>query len=54
VPFRDIAEVIGRQLKLPAVSVTAQEATDHFSFLAPDALTRERLGWVPTYPTLSI
>jgi nucleoside-diphosphate-sugar epimerase len=61
VPFRDIAEAIGRQLKLPAVSVTAEEASRHFSFLAPfvsidnptsNALTRERLGWKPEAPAL--
>jgi nucleoside-diphosphate-sugar epimerase len=61
VPFRDIAEAIGRQLKLPAVSLTAEEASQHFSFLAPfvsidnptsNALTRERFGWQPTRPAL--
>jgi nucleoside-diphosphate-sugar epimerase len=61
VPFRDIAEAIGRQLELPAVSMTAGEASQHFSFLAPlvsidsptsSALTRERLGWQPAQPGL--
>lgn len=61
VPFRGIAETIGRQLKLPAVSLTVQEASGHFGFLAPlvsldsptsSALTRKRFGWVPTHPGL--
>jgi nucleoside-diphosphate-sugar epimerase len=62
VPFRDIAEAIGRRLKLPAVSLTAEEASRHFvGFLAPlvsidnptsSALTRERFGWLPTHPAL--
>ncbi|WP_285574051.1 SDR family oxidoreductase [Streptomyces sp. RTGN2] len=61
VRFRDIAESIGRQLKLPAVSLTAEEASGHFGLLAPlvsldnptsSALTRERFGWVPAHPGL--
>ena len=61
VPFREIAEVIGRQLKLPAVSITAEEAGDHFGFLSAmvsidnptsSALTQERLGWRPDGPAL--
>ncbi|WP_232240564.1 hypothetical protein [Kutzneria sp. 744] len=61
VRFRDIAEAIGRQLKLPAVSLTAEEASGHFGLLAPlvsldnptsSALTRERFDWVPAHPGL--
>ena len=61
VPFRDIAEVIGRRLELPAVSLTADEANGHFGFLAPlvsidspasSTLTRERFGWQPQHPGL--
>lgn len=61
VPFRDIAEAIGRGLKLPAVSLAAEEASRHFGLLASlvsidsptsSALTRERFGWQPTHPTL--
>jgi len=57
VPLREIAEAIGRGLKVPVVSKSADEATDHFGFLgffvghdisASSALTQERLGWIPT------
>lgn len=61
VPFRDIAEAIGRQLKLPVVSIAAEDAGDHFGWLSAlvsidnptsSALTRERLGWQPKGPSL--
>lgn len=61
VPFRDIAEAIGRRLKLPAVSIAPEDADDHFAFLgrlvaidnpASSALTRDRLGWKPERPSL--
>jgi nucleoside-diphosphate-sugar epimerase len=61
VPIRAIAEVIGRHLDLPVVSVSPENAGEHFGwlggFLATDspassALTRERLGWQPTQPGL--
>jgi nucleoside-diphosphate-sugar epimerase len=61
VPIRAIAEVIGRHLELPVVSVAPDAAADHFTwlanFLAADspatsALTRELLGWQPTHPGL--
>jgi nucleoside-diphosphate-sugar epimerase len=61
VPIRDIAEVIGRHLELPVVSISAEQAGEHFSwlagFLAVDApasstLTRELLDWQPTRPGL--
>jgi nucleoside-diphosphate-sugar epimerase len=59
VPLRDIAEAIGLGLKIPAVSLSPEEAGPHFGFLAafvgldmpaPSALTQERLGWHPTGP----
>jgi nucleoside-diphosphate-sugar epimerase len=61
VPVRDIAEVIGRRLKLPVVSKTPAQAAEHFGWLgifagldgpASSALTRERLGWRPVGPRL--
>ncbi|AIV38282.1 MULTISPECIES: SDR family oxidoreductase [Streptomyces] len=61
VPVRDIAEVIGRRLGLPVVSVPAAEAGAHFTWLAgpfaanraaSSALTRELLGWRPLQPGL--
>jgi len=52
-----IAEAIGRGLKLPTVSLSAEQAGEHFGWLgffvgldvpASSALTQERLGWRPT------
>jgi nucleoside-diphosphate-sugar epimerase len=61
VPLRDIAEVIGRGLKVPVVALSPEEAAAHFGFLAQfagmelrasSAKTREQLGWRPTGPEL--
>jgi nucleoside-diphosphate-sugar epimerase len=61
VPIRDIAEVIGRHLDLPVVSLAPEDAGGHFTwladFLAADSpasstLTRELLGWHATHPGL--
>src|SRR6202161_3697943 len=61
VSMREIAEVIGRGLKVPVVSLPQQEAQAHFGWLAmfvsydmpaSSALTRRRLGWRPTGPGL--
>jgi nucleoside-diphosphate-sugar epimerase len=61
IPFRRIAEAIGKQLKLPTVSITKEAAGNHFSFLADfvqldnptsSALTQKWLGWKPVGPTL--
>jgi nucleoside-diphosphate-sugar epimerase len=57
VPLREIAEAIGRGLKVPVVVKSPEEAAQHFGFLgffvgldcpASSALTQERLGWHPT------
>lgn len=61
VPLRDIAEVIGRGLKVPVVALSPEEAAAHFGWLgafvgrdvpASSAQTQERLGWHPTGPGL--
>ena len=61
VPIRDIAEVIGRHLGIPVVSIAAEHASEHFRWLggflgvdspASSALTRELVGWQPTQPGL--
>ncbi|HEY0123783.1 MAG TPA: SDR family oxidoreductase [Rhizobium sp.] len=61
VPLRDIAEVLGRRLKLPVKSITPEEAEAYFGWLAmfagldvpaSSAQTRKKLGWQPTGPRL--
>ncbi len=58
---RDIAEAIGRGLKVPVVSKSAEEAAVHFGWLGmfagrdltgSSAQTQARLGWRPTGPGL--
>ncbi len=61
VPLRVIAEVIGRELGVPVIAKSAEDAAEHFGWLgmfmsadmpASSALTQERLGWRPTGPGL--
>jgi nucleoside-diphosphate-sugar epimerase len=61
VPVRDIAEAIGRGLKVPVVTKSAEEAAAHFGwigmFVGRDLIgsseqTQRRLGWRPTGPGL--
>ncbi|MEV2224074.1 SDR family oxidoreductase [Nocardia vinacea] len=61
VPFREIAEAIGRHLDLPVISIPPEQADAHFGFLGPlvaldnptsSARTRELLTWKPTHPGL--
>jgi nucleoside-diphosphate-sugar epimerase len=61
VPLREIAEVVGRGLKVPVVSKSPEEAGEHFGWLthfgvadipASSALTQQWLGWRPTGPGL--
>ena len=63
VTLRAIAEQVARILGLPAVSLTPEQAAEHFgdTFLAgvfaadgpvSSDRTRTRLGWTPTSPTL--
>jgi nucleoside-diphosphate-sugar epimerase len=61
VPVRDIAEAVGRGLKIPVVSLSPEAASGHFGWLAPfagwdmpasSAQTQKELGWHPTGPGL--
>jgi nucleoside-diphosphate-sugar epimerase len=61
VTAREIAEVIGRGLKVPVVSMSSEKAAEHFGWLAPfvgwdipasSVQTRKELGWNPTGPSL--
>lgn len=61
VPMRDIAEAIGRRLKLQAKSIAPEEAQAFFGWLATFAgldlpasseKTQKTLGWRPTGPGL--
>ena len=61
VPYREIAEIIGRRLNVPAVSLTGAQAGEHFGAFvrfaqidvrASSARTQQALGWKPTEPTL--
>jgi nucleoside-diphosphate-sugar epimerase len=61
VQARDIAEAVGRGLKVPVVALSPEEAPAHFGWLgmfagldltASGAQTQERLGWRPTGPGL--
>lgn len=61
VPLRDIAEAVGRGLKVPVVSIAPEEAASHFGWMgmlathgipASSAITRRKLGWNPTGPGL--
>jgi nucleoside-diphosphate-sugar epimerase len=57
VRMRDIAEIIGRHLKLPVTSIAPEEVAAHFGAMAmfagmdgvaSSALTQQWLGWKPT------
>lgn len=61
IPTRDIAEVVGRHLGVPAVSVDPHDVASHFGWIgaffgldipASSAITRELLDWTPTRPGL--
>ena len=61
IPTRAIAEVIGRHLGVPVVSIAPEDAAAHFGWLgaffaldipASSALTRQLLDWTPTHPGL--
>ncbi|MGH9064669.1 MAG: SDR family oxidoreductase [Acidimicrobiales bacterium] len=61
VPFREIADAMGRHLDIPTASVADADAVEHFAHLgrfvaldspATAAVTRELLAWEPTGPSL--
>ena len=61
IAVREIAEVIGRGLKVPLTALSPEEAAAHFGWLgafmgydmpASSAQTQQRLGWRPTGPGL--
>ena len=61
VPFKEIAEVIGRRLNIPVVPKSPQEAAEHFGWFAmfagidaptSSARTRAKLDWKPEQPGL--
>jgi nucleoside-diphosphate-sugar epimerase len=56
VPFKEIASIIGQQLNVPVISKTAEEAAEHFGWMASFASldmsasskkTQQVLGWQP-------
>lgn len=61
VAMKDIAEALGRSLKLPVVSVSGDEAKEYFGWMmmfagtdmiASSTITRDKLGWTPVGPDL--
>jgi nucleoside-diphosphate-sugar epimerase len=61
VPLKDIAESIGRGLKIPVKSLSPEEAAAHFGWLlmfagadlaASSEITRKKMNWNPTGPSL--
>ncbi|MFF7636666.1 SDR family oxidoreductase [Kitasatospora sp. NPDC008050] len=61
VPFRSIAELIGKHLDIPVTAISPDQATGHFGFLGALAaldspasadLTRTQLAWQPTRSNL--
>jgi len=61
VPLKDIATAIGQGLNVPVISISPEQAQEHFGFLGffvgrdahtSSAQTRAKLGWNPTGPDL--
>lgn len=62
IPTRTIAEVIGRHLDLPAISIAPGDAAAHFGWIAlawgadipaTSDVTRQQLAWHPAGPSLA-
>jgi nucleoside-diphosphate-sugar epimerase len=61
ITFKAIAGAIGKKLNIPVVSVSPEEAAEHFGWFfrfaaidcpASSQLTQQRLNWRPVQPTL--
>jgi nucleoside-diphosphate-sugar epimerase len=61
IAFREIAETIGKNLEVPAVSIAPEDADAYFGFLGQlvrldnpvsAVRTRDLLGWEPVHPGL--
>jgi nucleoside-diphosphate-sugar epimerase len=61
VPLKDITTAIGHGLNVPVISISPEQAQEHFGFLGffagrdaqtSSAQTRAKLGWNPTGPDL--
>ncbi len=61
VPLKDIATAIGRGLNVPVISISQEQAREHFGFFGffvgrdsqvSSTRTREQLGWHPSGPDL--
>ncbi|MFI5157770.1 MAG: SDR family oxidoreductase [Sphingobacteriales bacterium] len=61
IAFKDIAEAIGKHLNIPVVSISPEEAADHFGWFAgftsldiptSSKITQEKLNWHPTQTEL--
>ena len=61
IQVREIAEAIGRMLKVPVAAISPDKAAEHFGFLAyfvnadfqaSSARTKKALRWNPTHPGL--
>ena len=61
VPFREIAEVIGKRLNVPVVAKSPEQAADHFGWIAhfvvidcpaSSVQTQKQMGWQPVHTAL--
>ncbi|NKF20879.1 SDR family oxidoreductase [Solimonas marina] len=61
IAIRDIAQVVGAGLQVPVISISAEQAMEHYGWFAGFAgmdlaatsdWTRKTLGWTPTGPTM--